>query len=515
MSGKSRLALGASVLCLVALGGLYFALKVWMPFMWIILAPAILGFVLWIYFDRKLLVDFFMMKSTKQGLNMGAMVAIVLVLLGILNYLGAKYYKTFDFSGNQINTLSDQSERLLASLDAPIAVKFFYKNGADRVDENKKLFRDLIKKYQDKSAKVQFEFVEMNQNAQMTKDFGATKGVGEAFVDYKGNKNRIENYTEQDLTNAIIKVTRTSKKTVYFVEGHHERNSSQDKDESGVASFKQMLEKNSYVVKTISLAAQADIPSDASALVILGPQQNFQSSEIKALESYLEKGGAVLLALDDRGAGGLQPILSAVGLELENFYVFNVYNTPMGQVVNAQSPTVAVNYSTTNSITRVFGPKEMTVFSQPHALKVTKTPENIKAEVIVRTPDNSVALKELDSQDYMGQPQSYNLGVNVTGKFGKSDKEFNLIVFSDVDFLSNILLYQNLNRDLALNSVAALVKENDLISIAARETGPTKILVAPPEFNQFFKFVVAGIFFPIPVMLMIISLVLWLRRRHA
>lgn len=515
MAGKSRLALGASLLCFVALGGLYFALKVWMPFMWVILAPAIVGLIAWLYLEHKAIIEFLAMKSTKQGLNMGALVFLVLCFLGILNYLGAKYYKTYDFSGQQINTISEQSQQLLNSLDGKLIVKFFYKNGADRVDENKKAFRDLVKRYEDMSNKIQFEFVEMNENAQVSKDFGATKGSGEAFIEFKGNRNRIENYTEQDLTNALIKVTRTTKKTVYFVEGHKERNLDNEKDESGVSSFKQMLEKNSYVTKTLSLATVLEVPPDADALVILGPTQSFQPAEQKALDTYLENGGSVLLAIDERGAAGLQGLLANVGLELENFYVFNVYNTPMGQVVNAQSPTVAVNYSPTNSITKIFGPKEMTVFRQPHALKITKTPDTMKAEVIVKTPENSVALKELNSPDYMGQPQSFNLGLQITGKYGKGTKDFNLVVFSDVDFLSNILLYQNLNRDLGLNSVAALVKETDLISISAKETGPTKLLVSPPEFNQFFKFVVAGVFFPIPVALMVISIVLWLRRRHA
>ncbi|MFZ3229778.1 MAG: GldG family protein [Pseudobdellovibrio sp.] len=515
MKGKSRLALGASLICFVALAGLYFALKIWMPFMWAILAPGLVGFGLWLYLVRHELIELFKMKSTKQGLNMGALVLIVLFFLVIVNYLAAKYYKTFDFSGNSINTLSAQSEKIISNLDANLIVKFFYKNGADRVEENKKSFRELIKKYQDKSDKVQFEIVEMNENAKLAKDFQATKGAGEAFIEFKGNKNRIENYTEQDFTNAVIKVTRTVRKNIYFLTGHKERNPDKETDESGVSSFKQMLEKNSYIVKTLSLVTQPEIPEDAHAVVILGPEQNFQSFEIKAIENYLEKGGSVLLTLDERNASGLQPFLSSVGLEFENFYVFNVYNTPMGQVVNAQSPTVAVNYSSASSITQLFGPKEMTVFRQPHALKVVKLPESMKLEILVKTPENSVALKELDSQDYFGQPQSFNLGVEIRGKYGKGEKEFDLVVFSDADFMSNILLYQNLNRDLSLNTIGALAKETDLISISAKEVGPTKLLVAPPEFSQFFKFVIGAIFLPIPILLMIISIVLWLRRRHA
>ena len=515
MSGQSRIALSASLFCLIALGGLYFATNVWMPFMWALLVPGIFGFFYWFYNDRKRIIEFFSMKSTKQGLNMGALILIVVVFLVIVNYLGGKYYKTFDFSGNKMNTLSDQSKKILSNLDSQVMVLFFYKNGSERVEDNKKLVRELIKKYQDESTQIQFKFIEMNEQTKLTQDFGANRGSGETFIEYKGSKNKVENYTEQDLTNALIKVTRTKKKTIYFVEGHNERNADQDKNELGVSSFRQMLEKNSYITKTLSLALQPEVPSDADALLVLGPTQNFQTFELKSIENYLVKGGSVFLAFENRNTVGLQPILNSVGLELEKFFIFNVYTTALGQVVNAQSPTVAANYSSTSSVTKVFGSNQMTVFSQPNALRVTQTPATMSAEVLVMTPANSVSLKEIDSKDYFGEPQSFNLAVEIKGKYQKSDKEFTLIVFSDVDFMSNLLLYQNLNRDLALNSVAELAKDSDLISVSAKEPTATKMLLPPPEFNQFFKFVVLGLFLPLPFVFLLVSLMLWFKRRHA
>ena len=157
----------------------------------------------------------------------------------------------------------------------------------------------------------------------------------------------------------------------------------------------------------------------------------------------------------------------------------------------------------------------MTVFSQPNAIKIKLNTEAFKTEVLVKTPVNSVALKDLDSQDYLGQPESFNLAVEVKGKIAKSEKEFSVIVFSDVDFMSNLLLYQNLNRDLALNSVASLTKENDLISISPKEPLATKILVSPPEMNQFLKFIFLGLFLPIPIVFMVLSITVWYRRRYA
>ncbi len=515
MSKKGKLFLTISLFSLIALGGLFFAIKVWMPFMWFVAAPALIGIIGWLAVDITAVKEFFGMKTTKQGLNMGALILIALVFLSVVNYLGARHYETFDFSTNHLNTLSDQSKKILKSLDSDLDVKFFYKNGADKVEENRKAFRELIKRYQDGSPRVRFEFIEMNERAKLAQDFGANKGTGEAFIDYKGNKNRIENYSEQDFTNAIIKLTRKTKKNIFFLEGHDERNLDAEKDETSLYGFKQLLEKNSYAVQKFSLSTTAQVPANVDALVIAGPKQSFQDFEIKALEDYLERGGTLMLAFDGQIPAGLQKIISKLGVDLASYYVFNVFDTPMGPVVNAQSPTVGVQYSMNSEITRVFGATQMTVFRQPNAFILATPTDRIQAEAIVKTPENSVALKNLDSADYMGKPQSYNLAVEIKGKYGNSDKEFTVVAFADTDFMSNILLYQNLNRDLALNTVASLAKEIDLIAVTPKEAQATKLTLSPPEFTQFFKFTVLGIFFPLPILLMIISLVLWFKRRHA
>lgn len=515
MSPKGRLSFIICLFSFVILAGLYFAIRLWMPFMWGILAVSILGFLGWIVIDRKILYSFLTTKTTRQGLSMGALVLIVIGLLAIINFIGARHYETYDFSGNKINTLSAQTQQLLKEIDSPLKVYFFYKNGADRVDENKKTFHELVKKYQDIGHNISFQFVEMNEEPKLAQDFSASRGSGEAFIEYKGNRNRIENYTEQDLTNSLIKVTRTSKKIIYFVEGHGERNLDQEKDETSLVGVKQLLEKNSYDVKKISLAVDGKIPDGAEVLVIAGPTQNFQDFEIKMLDKYLENGGALLLALQAKYRG-MDSFLKHFGLVLNDNYIFNVFDSPMGQVVNAQSATVAVNYSGSSEITKSFGENQMTVFKQPTAINVLLTPPDMTTEVLVKTPQNTVALKNLDSSDYEGKPQSYDLAVEVKGKFLKdSKKDFHLVVFSDVDFMSNILLYQNLNRDLVLNTISYLAQEKDLISISPKETQVTKLLLSPPEFNQFFKFVILGIIIPIPLMFMIASILVWLRRRHA
>ena len=103
----------------------------------------------------------------------------------------------------------------------------------------------------------------------------------------------------------------------------------------------------------------------------------------------------------------------------------------------------------------------------------------------------------------------------VNGKLDKATKPFKAVIAADTDFLSNGVIFQNVNRDLALNSISYLLGDSDLISIAPKEVSITQMRMSPPEFSQFYKFVVMGIFFPLPFLFLGISIVLWLKRRHA
>ncbi len=515
MSPKGKILLLVSATSFLSLMGLFFALRVWMPFMWVVVVPAIAGFVAWIVVDRSLIAGFFGLKATKHGANMGLLIAITLSLLTAINFLSSRHHTAFDFSSSSINTVSDQSKQLLKALDTDLNVKFFYKTGAERAEDNKKIFRELVKHYQDASHRIVLEIVEINENPQLAEEFGANKGTGEAFIQYKGGKNRIESYTEQDFTNAIIKLTRKEKKRIYFLQGHNERSIDDEKSEISLFGFRQMLEKNSFDVKKLSLGSGETVPADAHVLVIAGPTQQFQAAELKAIESFLEGGGNMLLMLDERETLGLADLLKKMGLEFENHFVYSVLNTTVGKVVNPQAATIAEDYSPVNEITKVFTSNQMTVFRNPHSLKSFGKPEKITTEFIVKTPKTSVALDRPDSKDYTGEPRSFNFGAMVRGSLNSSVKEFTTVVYSDADFASNILLGQNLNRDLALNTVSFLAKETDLISISPKEPLASKMLVSPPEFSQFFKFTVVGLFFPLPFVFMILSLVLWHKRRHA
>lgn len=527
MISRNKLLFSVSLFFLICLGGMYFALQTWMPFMWILLVFGVGGILYVGFAERKLLAEFSRLKTTKHGLSMGTVLILTLLILGFVNYFSVKFVRVFDYSMTSQYTLSEQSKKIIDHLDGDLEIKYFYKDGLQNVDQIKKSFLNLAKVYETYSPKIKISSVEMNSNPAMTELFGATKGTGEGFVSYKGKMNRIETqfvgmtgvaYSEQDFTNAMIKTTRTQFKNIYFIEGHKERSIEDEKDELSLAGFKKALEKNSYIVKSLNLITSGSIPGDADLLIIGGAAEPYQKSEIALLNNYLIDGRPMLILLDStKGVvSGPSDILDNVGWKMGSEFVFNILTTPSGPMVSTDQATVANTFSTESEITRIFGTNRSVLFFRPHPLEPKKVMnQNIQSEVLVKTSPQTVGLAKIETTDYEGKPRSFDLGVQFKVKYLTSQKETDLVIFSDVNLAGNQYFNQTSNKDLLLNAVAFLAKETDLVSLAPKEPLATKMKMPGPEFNTYFKYILVGLFFPMPIVFLILSIVIWFRRRHA
>lgn len=485
----------------------------WVPFTWLCLAFAVMSLAFGCFKERSFLKDFFSMKTTKEGMSMGTLIILLIAVLVIVNYLGVKYYKTWDFSSAQVNTLSPQSIQLVKALDSDLKVYFFYKKGVEGNEENRRLFRELIKKYQDETTKIQLDFVEVNERPDLAQEFGVDKGSGVVFLDYKGRRSRIEKIDEQELTSALVKVTRESEKTIYFTIGHGEPSLNETREGLGLGSLKSLLENNRYKVKDWAITQNPQLPSDADVVFVVGPTQSFQKFEIDLLEKYLSSGGSLVLALESQSTVGLEALVEKVGLGFQNNFVFNVVETALGRAIN-QGPTVGAVFSESNKITKNFSRGEVTIFRFPQGIaRKTAAPEGVIVDDIVRTTPSAVSSNSRTATSGEGAEGAFTLVSEVTGTWprAKSEKNFAMIVAGDMDFLSNQMLYQNMNRDLVLNFTAALAKEENLISITPKDPQATEMFLTETKFNLF----LFGFIIPLPLILLGTATGIWLRRRNA
>src|SRR5207245_7565681 len=109
---------------------------------------------------------------------------------------------------------------------------------------------------------------------------------------------------EQDVTNAIIKVTRDTVKAVCFVEGHGEKSIASG-EQDGLEGGDKALKSEGYQTKTVNLVSSGEVPSDCSVLVDAGPKQALFPQEAGFISKYLDGGGRALLLLDPETASRL------------------------------------------------------------------------------------------------------------------------------------------------------------------------------------------------------------------
>src|SRR5690606_22129902 len=99
------------------------------------------------------------------------------------------------------------------------------------------------------------------------------------------------------------------------------------------------LVNETYRVAPLLLATQPEVPDDAAAVVIAGPTRPFFEGEIAALTRYVERGGALFVAIDPRAQTNLYALLSSFGVVLGDdvvvdraLAIFGQATTPLAQV---------------------------------------------------------------------------------------------------------------------------------------------------------------------------------------
>ena len=350
----------------------------------------------------------------------------------------------------------------------------------------------------------------------------APGGPWPTIVVQRGDKKeRITSDSEQDLTNAFIKITREGKKTVCFEEGEGERDLD-SADEEGLAGAKAALGRDLYDTKKIVLAQLGGkVPAECSVLVVAGPQTDLLPPIADAIRDWV-KGGGKALFMNDPELKEKRPnydaLIKAFNIESGNDIVVDV--SGYGQLVGTGELTpLAVEYGS-HEITRGF--RVMTAFNQARSMAAgTGTVEGVYAQDLVKTSPASWAEADLtlkapvqfdEGKDKKG-PVSLGAVATVTVTASPSPaagpsaapspaasgapapapsassspdeappkREGRVAAFGDSDFASNGFLGFQGNRDFLLNTVAWLAQDVDLISIRAKEPDDQRLVLTQTQ----------------------------------
>lgn len=457
-------------------------------------------------------------RTAAYGLNSVVTVLLVIGIVGVVDFLTLRYPLKLDLTKNKLHTLSDQTTKLIKGLQKPVKATFFAKLG------NRDQVRPLLDSYKALNPKFEVEYVDPDKEVTRTQRSGIKK-YGTLLLSANERENKVEEVTEEKLTNTLIKLLKDKAPVLCAITGHGEKSFTSDEAE-GYNLVRKALTDQSYSVQEVNIIKETKIPDNCDAIAIMGPTKAFFPAEVSAIETYLDNGGRGVFALDVniKGGGEMVPELLPV---LASWYVQPVAGLivdPLSRMLGVDSSVAIVaSFSKDHVITKDLNKdtpgNALFPFSRPLEI-LPSVPPSLHVDWIGQTTPKSWAVMDLkqlakgEVQFVKGtdKPGPLNAVVTVEGKKkdSKAAKNTRLVVFASSYSPTNNYSRFGLNSDFFLNSVSWVVEDESLISIRAKDDAPGKVELS--EKSGVFVFLVTVVL--IPLFIAISGFVIWIFRRR-
>ncbi len=507
----SRPAGGLGLLALILSGILYSAHSImdWTVITALAVGAALLLFYL-IFNYRGLLANW-KLRSTQYSANTLATLLVVLAILGLINFLGAHHHKRFDLTTNKLFSLSPQTIKILKSLKNDIRVVYFDQSEGQSI-------RDLVREYMAQSPHLQYEFLDPQKNLQRARQYNV-RTIPTLVVINDANPNQrqlVTDPSEENLTNAIVKLTHQKQKVIYFTVGHGEESTDATSAE-GLSTAKKGLEDQGYEVKTLNLTQTKTVPEDCSVLVTAGPKYPFLPPEISAIDAYVDEGGKFLLLIDPETNPGFDSEFQKWKIQVDNDAVVDA--SGIGQILGMGPAAPIVTQYSDQPIVKDFN-RTMTIFPLARSVRVGDNQSAFTATSLFKTSPNSWGETNLNER-----PLKFDKGKDLEGPLSLAvvstksvistkDKpmrgnEARVEVIGNSHFAANDYFRMQRNGDLFLNSVSWLAEDEDLISIRPKNPENRSVEFTASTGQLLFWFIIIVL----PAIALFSGILVWAKRR--
>ena len=438
-------------------------------------------------------------------------VALFLAAVGLLAWLSTRYGFEADWTAGGRNTLAADSRELISSVDGEVEIIAYATE--DAVLRGR--IRELVKRYQRHRPDLALRFVNPEAQPAKARELGIAVD-GELVVRVGESEERIQDLSEQALTNALQRAARGGERWMLFVEGHGERDPLGEANHD-LGLFSGEMERRGFKVRGLNLAKSGVVPDNTTALVIAGPRADLLPGEVKLIERYVKEGGNLLwLADPGEHLHGLEPLADRLGVA----FLPGVVVDATTQLFGIDNPSFAlVTDYMPNPITGEF--ELTTLFPQAAALEFEEL-EEWRVEPILETlPRSWTETGELAGDIRFDREDGESagplaLGVSLSRDLGASGEEGEaasrnqrVVVIGDGDFLSNAYLGNGGNLDLGLALFQWLGHDDQFITIRAKSAPDLTLSLS----NSAILIISALFLFVFPLGLLGAGFAVWWRRR--
>ena len=473
-----------------------------------------------------------------------ATIAVFLTLAAI-NYLSSQwFFKRVYLSSGTRAELSPRTISLLDSLTNNVQVIVYY----DTTDPLYTDISELLKEYKAHTQKLSVRTVDYYldpgaaQDIKVKYDLGSATNRDFIIFDCAGKKafvdgSRLAQYkidlepsTNQDdpklyahrkqvafngelhFSSAVFAVTQAKPLKAYFLQGHGERSPYDPDKVEGYSKLADIFHRNYIITDTLNtLLGTNDIPLDCNLLVIAGPRQEFQKTELNKISQYLDQGGRLFALFDIYSTNrqiGLENVLAKWNVMVSHSVVRDPDKSPAGTDGTYFALPIQVTHSVTKSI--VGSSLEIVL---PRPIERIKAPSSSAVDEPLVT---ELAFSSTNSvlTDSAGEPRPYPLitAVERNGAKGVATERgtTRMLIAGDSLFLDNQVIDNPPNQDFADSAVNWLLDRTVLLAgVGSRPVNEYRLLMARKQIGEV-KGILLG---AIPGGILLVGGLVWLRRR--
>lgn len=460
-------------------------------------------------------------KRLKYGTYSIVVTLIFIAILVVINLIIGQFNKSFDFTKDDIFSLSDETKSVLDNVDTGINIyTLFSTNSSDAIIGR---VNQVIDQYSQYSSHIKVENRDLYLHPDFAKKYASedtSVSVNSIIVEC-GNKFKVIGYSdyysdngtlnlESALTSALQYVNMEATPAVYFVTGHGEP------DNSNFTSLNDQLKLANYTSATVNLISD-EIPQDCKVLVLTPVDRDYSQAETEKVLNYLNNDGSAFMLLggiDTAKCPNLMSIASTYGLTLDEGYVYEGQESSYMVYPYAVLPELKEHDINKTLISKNYHTIAVACQSVVNT-KLQKQGLNFEPilstsdKAYIKTENNTSANKEKGDKE-----GPFNIAVAVTDSTYTDKEHTTKLVVSGCSYYfidsSTDSMVNNGNSTFMVNAINWLNNNSDSIYIAPKSLESSSIVVDAGSASTI-KLVCWVV---MPAILFVAGFVVWITRRN-
>ena len=461
---------------------------------------------------------------------------ILAAFLGINTGMKVLDLTPIDLTQEKLYTLTDESKERVKDIDKDVHLYF-----VGYTDDNADL--ELAKQYKDANEKIVAEAVDEESRPDLVEKYGIQDSGSSGIIVECGDRSKVLtasdlvtydsttyetiSIAEEKLTSAIISVTTDDIPKVYFLEGYSDFTL-----DYNMYYLSIYLENEITEVDTLNILSTGKVPDDCDTLVITSPSQDFSNEAKTAIIDYINRGGNILWLNAAMSVSADLPNVNEV-LALYGVNPFDVgviRETDSSRMVTNSPDLVIPNLESSKITEDIYS--DGIIFKYPTRININEDgleDLNVVETDLVTTSEESYFRTDFNNSSSAAaegeETGSFVVGAELEKTITEANEETGasavtstLIIYGENYFISDYPFTQDsqyaaiqvstYNKDLVLNSLAYLADREE--DITARKSTGTVTYTATEQQDTIVRIII----FAVPVIIILVGLIVWQRRRR-